>query len=293
MRTEVKVGLISAFLVGIGLVGYIVFQQKKSTTPLVPHVDKSMDSAAESGARSEDGSFSVSNPMLAPPLVPATTTAASLPATMPELSTTGPATTTAPIADIRGPWDDSTLHPGTLHPTLPDTLGTHTLPPTDGLSTSSWDSTTNTETTHTIVKGDTFGSLAKQYHTTIKAITKANPGVDSSHLKIGQKINIPGAAASGSSVTSTPGTDSGTSTGTTTSPARRTASGTSASHTTPVTAVPGGTYKVQKGDSLRKISKRVYGSEKYWERIARVNRNVLRGNPNNIEVGMVLTLPPK
>jgi LysM repeat protein len=46
-------------------------------------------------------------------------------------------------------------------------------------------------TEHTIAKGETFGILAKKYGVSIKAIQTANPGVDSTKLKIGQKINIP------------------------------------------------------------------------------------------------------
>ena len=45
-------------------------------------------------------------------------------------------------------------------------------------------------TTHTIAAGDTLGKMAKKYHTSIEAIQKLNPGVDSSHLKIGQKIRV-------------------------------------------------------------------------------------------------------
>lgn len=48
-----------------------------------------------------------------------------------------------------------------------------------------------TATEHVIVKGDTFGGLAKKYHVTLKALTGANPGVQPSRLKIGQKITIP------------------------------------------------------------------------------------------------------
>lgn len=50
-------------------------------------------------------------------------------------------------------------------------------------------------TEYTIAKGDTFGMLAKKFHVSVKAITEANPGVDSTKLKIGQKIHIPAAPA--------------------------------------------------------------------------------------------------
>ena len=50
-------------------------------------------------------------------------------------------------------------------------------------------------TDYTIMKGDTFGAIAKKFHVTVKAITQANPGVEPTKLKVGQKIHIPAAAA--------------------------------------------------------------------------------------------------
>ncbi len=46
-------------------------------------------------------------------------------------------------------------------------------------------------TEYAIVQGDTFSTLAKKFHVTVKAITEANPGVDATKLQIGQKIHIP------------------------------------------------------------------------------------------------------
>lgn len=48
-----------------------------------------------------------------------------------------------------------------------------------------------------VVKGDSLTTIAKAHHVTLKELEAANPGVDSKHLKIGQKIVIP--ASSGSS----------------------------------------------------------------------------------------------
>lgn len=53
-------------------------------------------------------------------------------------------------------------------------------------------------------------------------------------------------------------------------------------------SISGGTYKVQKGDSLWKISVRAYQDGFKWPQIAQVNHVV---NPDKIEVGTVLTLP--
>jgi LysM repeat protein len=50
-------------------------------------------------------------------------------------------------------------------------------------------------TEYAIVKGDNFSTLAKKFHVSAKAIADANPGVEPTKLKIGQKIHIPAPAA--------------------------------------------------------------------------------------------------
>ena len=46
-------------------------------------------------------------------------------------------------------------------------------------------------TEYTIVKGDYLEKIAKNFHVSVKAITDANPGIEPTKLKIGQKIHIP------------------------------------------------------------------------------------------------------
>jgi len=97
---------------------------------------------------------------------------------------------------------------------------------------------TNVETTpapaagvteYTIAKGDTYGTISKKFHVTVKAITDANPGVEPTKLKIGQIIHIPAPA---------PTTASTGSTGTTGSEG----------------AGAGQIYTVKSGDSLSKLA---------------------------------------
>ncbi len=47
---------------------------------------------------------------------------------------------------------------------------------------------------YVIKAGDNFSTLAKKFGVKVSDITAANPGIDSSKLKIGQKINLPGAS---------------------------------------------------------------------------------------------------
>jgi len=61
-------------------------------------------------------------------------------------------------------------------------------------------------TDYKIAQGDTFSTLAKKFHVSIKAIAEANPTVEATKLKIGQTIHIPApvVAAAGSNPGATP-----------------------------------------------------------------------------------------
>jgi LysM repeat protein len=56
--------------------------------------------------------------------------------------------------------------------------------------------TTTTETTtpgaeyYAVVSGDTLGSIAQKYNTTVDELTTLNPGIDPTALTVGQKIRI-------------------------------------------------------------------------------------------------------
>jgi nucleoid-associated protein YgaU len=49
---------------------------------------------------------------------------------------------------------------------------------------------------------------------------------------------------------------------------------------------------VQSGDSLRKIAHRIYGDEMKWKRIWEANKAQIP-NPDRIQPGMQLSIPPK
>ncbi len=50
-------------------------------------------------------------------------------------------------------------------------------------------------------------------------------------------------------------------------------------------------YTIVSGDTLRLIAERVFGERDLSPVIFKANRSVVGGNPNNIEIGMVLTIP--
>jgi LysM repeat protein len=51
-------------------------------------------------------------------------------------------------------------------------------------------------TDYVIVKGDTFSTIAKKFHVSVKALLEANPSVEPTKLKVGQPIHIPPATSS-------------------------------------------------------------------------------------------------
>ncbi len=116
---------------------------------------------------------------------------------------------------------------------------------------------------YTIVKGDVLATIAKNNHTSVKALLEANPGIDPKRLKIGQKIHLP-AAASGSSTSVAPG----------------------AAPMAADTAATGGTltYKVKSGDTLTTIAKRNHVTIKSIQ-----SANHL--TTTSIKVGQVLKIP--
>jgi LysM repeat protein len=117
-------------------------------------------------------------------------------------------------------------------------------------------------TEYTIVKGDILDNIAKKFHVSLKAITDANPGIQPTKLKIGQKIHIP-----------TPAT-----------PAAPTATGVAPVEST--TASGEQIYTVKSGDNLTKIASQ-YGISLKSLRAA----NGLK--TDSIKVGQKLKIPAK
>lgn len=67
-----------------------------------------------------------------------------------------------------------------------------------------------TGTEYVVVKGDTLGKIAKRNGVTLKALEAANPGVEPTKLKVGQKLTIPaGGSAAATTAADTTGTGGG------------------------------------------------------------------------------------
>lgn len=145
------------------------------------------------------------------------------------------------------------VEPKPTQPEKPPTRKPET-PPKD-------DSQVKKTVTHTVVKGDTLWAICRKYYgkanwTLVNKIVAANK----------DKIKNPNLIYPGQ-VFVIPGVES-----------------------TSTKAPTAKTYKVVKGDYLRKISKKFYGDEMQWKKIYNANKSQIK-NPDLIYVGQVLTIP--
>lgn len=115
---------------------------------------------------------------------------------------------------------------------------------------------------YTVVKGDTFATIATKSGVSVKAMEAANPGVNPKKLQIGQKLHVPAPTSPGA--TAAPMAAPGA----------------------PETAAAGGeqTYKVKSGDTLIGIAKQFHTTVKAIE-----SANNL--TTTSIKVGQVLKIP--
>ncbi|MGA2173601.1 MAG: LysM peptidoglycan-binding domain-containing protein [Verrucomicrobiota bacterium] len=112
---------------------------------------------------------------------------------------------------------------------------------------------------YVIAAGDTLGAIARRNHLSLKAMMDANPGVDAKKLRIGQKVQIPGATAA---VAATPG----------------------AAPAPEAVAAEGSVYVVKTGDTLGKIA-RAHGTS--FKKLMAVNDL----KTTSIRVGQKLKMP--
>jgi len=114
-------------------------------------------------------------------------------------------------------------------------------------------------TEYVIVHGDTLAKIAKKNGVTLGALKAANPGVEPTKLKVGQKLAIPAGG---------------------TAPAANSAS------VAPDTGMGGETYTIKSGDSLTKIAK-AHGTT---VKAIKAENNL---NTDHIKVGQKLKIPAK
>ena len=129
----------------------------------------------------------------------------------------------------------------------------------------------NVARTHVIQSGETLSSIAAAAYgdrNLYPAIIRANPGIDPNRLKVGSTLNLPAA----SSV-----------------PAPADANIASARIGPTIDASK--QYRVVPGDSLHKISQKLYGKSDRADRIYDLNKKSIGEDPAKLKVGQVLDLP--
>jgi nucleoid-associated protein YgaU len=155
----------------------------------------------------------------------------------------------------------------------PDDLGSHptTMPmPSDQRATAR---------THTVQSGETLASIAKSVYGKsgmYLAIEKANPGINANRLKVGTVLKLPESTAPSASASA----DSEAITPTHGHHAR-----------TESTVDSTKEYRVQPGDSLHKISVKLYGTAARADEIYTTNKDTIGDDPAKLKVGEVLKLP--
>jgi nucleoid-associated protein YgaU len=136
---------------------------------------------------------------------------------------------------------------------------------------------------HEVKEGETLGDIAKKHLGSVSKwpeIVRANPGLEPERLRPGQKVKVPTAGA-GESLAVLPDEGRGAS-----ATPRESASIGGGS------AIAGKEYTVRRGDTLEKISLRVYGTKTRWPEIWIENLHRLE-DPSDIFEGMVLQIPAK
>ena len=114
-------------------------------------------------------------------------------------------------------------------------------------------------TEYVVVHGDTLAKIAKRNSLTTKALEAANPGVEPTKLKVGQKLTIPPGGTAPGATGASIGSDTG---------------------------MGGETYTVKSGDSLTKIAK----ARGTTVKAIKAENNL---NTDHIKVGQKLKIPAK
>jgi nucleoid-associated protein YgaU len=158
-------------------------------------------------------------------------------------------------------------------------------PPSSATSQPSASASSAGSRTHRIAQGETFASISTAAYGSSKyypQIIKANPGVDPNHLKVGATITLPDIATPGVRPTAPTATAAP-------------AAATEAQHASArVAATPIDStkeYRVQQGDSLYKISLKLYGKSDRANKIFELNKQSMGDDPHHLKVSQVLQLP--
>jgi nucleoid-associated protein YgaU len=259
---------------------------KAATTP--PHSSSSGSvQTALAGSPSTPDITKPGPTPIVPPAQPKTSPPpAHLEPSAPESNHTADATNTATT-----PPPPTSLPPA-VEPTPPTEV---TPPPADHTvaNNNSNNATTSTDAngqkTHVVVAGETFSTISlSQYGNPnlYAAIMRANPGIDPTKLRPGMKIVIPPAPEAKPAAATVAPAPAARSHALVSGDAAQTSSSKVEAPIDPQTQ-----YRVQSGDSLYSISKKLYGRGDRFPRIHEANKQLLGDDVNSLKAGQILTLP--
>lgn len=151
----------------------------------------------------------------------------------------------------------------TSSPTLADAPGSATASDSAGVIASN----AQRDTTYVVQPGDTFSSIAEKHYGNESHwfdIAQSNPTIDPTRLRVGQELRLP-------AILAIPLRDE---------------------------VIPPGpegvkSYTIRPGDSLSTVAEKFYGDPTLWRTIYNFNRDKIGANPNAIQAGMVVKVPPR
>lgn len=124
--------------------------------------------------------------------------------------------------------------------------------------------------THVIQTGDTFADLAEQYYGSraaryVSLIMQANPDVDPRRMRVGSEVVIPSLESEAPAEAA---------------PAKR-----------PAVSAGADAYRVQEGDTLYAIARKLCGDGERYRELHSLNRDLIGGDANRLRPGMALRVP--
>ena len=277
MDTKARIGLFAGGLVLVGMVAYVMMP--RAAAPKADEATASTDTATASNdfaaaapttRPAATQPVAIADPFAAPAATPADT------AGMP---TPGAAVAAVPAVDANDAWaraldtGSAQTHTGgslAASSSILAAASTLTTPAAGGQSVSP------SQKTYKVAAGDSPVSISTKVYGSAKyasQIMAANPGVNAKRLKIGQELKMPDIAGETPKVSSA-----------------------SIDHTDPLPAVAAAktsekTYKVQSGDTLTKISAKLFGKGDLWQKLYAANKSKIGSDPTHLRAGMVLQIP--
>lgn len=268
MDTKARIGLFAGGLVLVGMVAYVMMPRAAA-----PQTDGATDAtpatgdfaaAAPTTRPAATQPVAVSDPFAAPAVTTLTPGAAPAP---------GTAVAAVPAVDANDAWARA-LDTGSAQPHSGGSLtGSSSL--LAAANTVSAPAAGVSQKTYKVAAGDSPASISTKVYGNAKYASKimaANPSVNAKRLKVGQELKLPDIAAETTTVASA-----------------------SADHTDalPAAAASAGqkTYKVQSGDTLTKISTKLFGKGDLWKKLYAANKSKIGADPTHLRAGMVLQIP--